>query len=98
MTDKNKEISRNLVPGIYSAIAHFVDPLMPFLYSSTKYSCALSIGWNPVYENSEKTVEVFLIHSFDDKDFYGENLIVELKSFIRAEALFSTFNDLILAI
>lgn len=51
-----------------------------------------------MYENSEKTIEVFILHDFEGKDFYGEELTVEVVSFIRAEALFSTFNDLILAI
>jgi FAD synthase len=41
---------------------------------------------------------VFLIHDFDNHDFYGEYLEVKIKSFIRAETLFSTFDDLILAI
>lgn len=38
------------------------------------------------------------MHDFQNKDFYGEEFEVEIKSFIRAEALFSTFDDLILAI
>ena len=60
--------------------------------------CALSIGWNPVYDNAEKTVEVYLMHDFGQNDFYGEVLKVDLQSFVRAETLFPTFDDLILAI
>ena len=37
------------------------------------YACALSIGWNPQYENATKTVEVFIIEKFPE-DFYGEKL------------------------
>lgn len=59
--------------------------------------CALSIGWNPVYQNTDKTIEVYIINHFA-KDFYGQVFSVELKSFLRAESLFSTFDDLILAI
>jgi riboflavin kinase len=32
--------------------------------------CALSIGWNPVYDNPEKTVEVYIMNKFKE-DFYG---------------------------
>lgn len=61
--------------------------------------CALSIGWNPVYDNPEKTIEVYIMHEFGaDNDFYGEELKVDIKSFLRAEALFPSFDDLILAI
>jgi FAD synthase len=38
------------------------------------------------------------MHDFGGKDFYGEELHVSLSKFIRAEALYSTFNDLIVAI
>lgn len=54
----------------------------------------MSIGWNPVYDNPEKTIEAYLI---DDtlEEFYGEHLLIEVKAFIRAEALFSDFDSLI---
>ena len=58
----------------------------------------MSIGWNPTYGNKAKTVEVFIIEDFGDNDFYGQQLRVNLKSYIRAEALFSNFDALILAI
>ena len=60
--------------------------------------CALSIGWNPTYDNDEKTIEVFIINDFEGKDFYDDYLTVDLKHFLRAEALFSDFDALILAI
>lgn len=41
---------------------------------------------------------MFIIEDFKDKDFYGEVLLVDLKEFMRAEALFSNFDALILAI
>lgn len=57
----------------------------------------MSIGWNPVYENAAKTIEAYLI---DEKltEFYGEDLELDVKAFIRAEALFSDFDSLIQAI
>ena len=57
----------------------------------------MSIGWNPVYNNDFKTIEVYLISKFEH-DFYGENLEVNIDGFIRAEALFEDFDSLIWAI
>jgi FAD synthase len=100
MNEINKKITENLVPGVYSAIGQFFDPIIDNLkqQSERKYMCALSIGWNPVYDNAEKTVEVYIIHDFGDSEFYGENFNIQLKSFMRPEALFPSFDDLILAI
>lgn len=60
MTEKNKNLVKNLIPGVYTAFGEFVNPTLKFLDKNTKYKCALSIGWNPVYENPEKTIEVYL--------------------------------------
>ena len=50
-----------------------------------------------MYENAAKTIEAYLI---DEKltEFYGEDLELDVKAFIRAEALFSDFDSLIQAI
>ena len=37
------------------------------------YKAVTSVGWNPHYENEEKSIEVHILHEFD-KDFYGEEL------------------------
>ena len=81
------------MPGVYSARAWFTDGRK----SGKVFKAALSIGWNPVYDNAEKTVEVFLIDELEG-DFYDESMHVELTAFIRAEALFEDFSQLILAI
>lgn len=88
MTAENKNKTADLVPGVYCAVVSL---------GCEQYVGALSIGWNPVYDNPEKTVEVYLLHHFD-QDFYGENITVDIKSFVRAEALFSGFDELIWAI
>ena len=58
----------------------------------------MSIGWNPVYDNAEKTIEAFLVHDFGGEEFYGSHLSLSVKSFIRAESLFADFDTLIQAI
>ena len=91
MTDENKDKTAELVPGVYAAVGTL---------QGQKYTCALSIGWNPVYDNGEKTIEVFLVEydTASKEDFYDQHLSIQLVSFIRAEALFKGFNELIWAI
>ncbi|GJZ11350.1 bifunctional riboflavin kinase/FMN phosphatase [Tanacetum coccineum] len=46
---------------------------------------AMSIGWNPFFNNTEKTIEPWLLHKFDE-DFYGEELhLVVVVGYIRPE-------------
>lgn len=92
MTPQNIEITKGLMPGVYAAIAK-----LPDRNDNKVYKAALSIGWNPVYDNAEKTVEVFIIDEFHS-DFYGELLQIELTAFLRAEAFYEDFTQLILAI
>lgn len=87
-----------MIPGVYTAIGIFKNPTVDFIDVKNKYMCALSIGWNPVFDNSEKTIEVYIMHDFGESEFYGQEISIHLKSFMRAEALFPTFDDLILAI
>ena len=68
MTDENKKLAEGLIPGVYAAVASFM------LSSKKEYMCALSIGWNPTFDNDEKTIEAFLIHDFEGQDFYDEFL------------------------
>ena len=96
MTEMNINKTMDLVPGVYAALATFPDS-NDLTKKGKTYKSALSIGWNPQFENAQKTIEVFLIDSFPE-DFYGETLEVELKYFIRGEAVFCNFDTLILAI
>ncbi|PKU72911.1 bifunctional riboflavin kinase/FMN phosphatase-like [Dendrobium catenatum] len=54
----------------------------------------MSIGWNPYFNNTEKTVEPWLLHEFDD-DFYGEELRLVVVGYIRPEANFPSLESLI---
>ena len=58
MTPENIAKTANMVPGVYAARAFLED-------RQEEYMCAMSIGWNPVYENAEKTIEAFLVHDFE---------------------------------
>ncbi|THY93676.1 riboflavin kinase [Aureobasidium pullulans] len=54
--------------------------------SSTKkvYPQVMSIGWNPFYKNSVRSVEVHVLNKFE-KDFYGSHMNLVILGFIRPE-------------
>ncbi|KAL9995841.1 putative riboflavin kinase [Helianthus debilis subsp. tardiflorus] len=51
------------------------------------YKMVMSIGWNPYFDNTEKTIEPWLLHKFDE-DFYGEELHLVIVGYIRPEVCF----------
>ncbi|XP_057972991.1 bifunctional riboflavin kinase/FMN phosphatase isoform X1 [Malania oleifera] len=58
------------------------------------YKMVMSIGWNPYFNNTEKTIEPWLLHEFKE-DFYGEELRLAIVGYIRPEANFSSLESLI---
>ena len=50
----------------------------------TVYPMVMSIGWNPFYKNTVRSVEVHIIHKFA-KDFYGSHMNLDILGFIRPE-------------
>nr|POF04488.1 transcription activator of gluconeogenesis [Quercus suber] len=48
------------------------------------YPMVMSIGWNPFYKNTVRSVEVHLMHQFEE-DFYGSHMNVLILGFIRPE-------------
>ncbi|XP_047308399.1 bifunctional riboflavin kinase/FMN phosphatase-like [Impatiens glandulifera] len=58
------------------------------------YKMVMSIGWNPYFNNAEKTIEPWLLHEFNE-DFYGEELRLVIVGYIRSEANFPSLDSLI---
>ncbi|OIW20891.1 hypothetical protein TanjilG_24969 [Lupinus angustifolius] len=58
------------------------------------FKMVMSIGWNPYFNNKEKTIEPWLLHDFNE-DFYGEELRLLIVGYIRPEANFPTLESLI---
>ncbi|KAL3729863.1 hypothetical protein ACJRO7_026932 [Eucalyptus globulus] len=58
------------------------------------YKMVTSIGWNPYFDNKEKTIEPWLLHKFDE-NFYGEELRLVIVGYIQAEANFPSLESLI---
>lgn len=58
------------------------------------FKMVMSIGWNPYFNNKEKTIEPWLLHEFTE-DFYGEELKLVIVGYIRPEVNFPTLESLI---
>ncbi|KDO33132.1 hypothetical protein SPRG_01944 [Saprolegnia parasitica CBS 223.65] len=61
------------------------------------YMAVASVGWNPTFQNTEKTIEPHLLHEFTS-DFYGAKIDLLLGAYIRPELPFSSLDALIEAI
>ena len=61
------------------------------------HKMVLSIGWNPYYNNTKKSMETHVIHMFKE-DFYGSTLKVIMLGYIRPMKNFSSLDELIGAI
>ncbi|XP_063769918.1 riboflavin kinase [Pseudophryne corroboree] len=61
------------------------------------YKMVMSVGWNPFYKNTKKSVETHIIHQFEE-DFYGETLSIVIVGYIRPEESFDSLDALISAI
>jgi len=61
------------------------------------YKMVSSIGFNPYFHNTKRTIEPHILHKFD-KDFYGEELSIVICGYIRPELDFDSMEALIEAI
>lgn len=48
------------------------------------YPMVMSIGWNPYYKNTVRSIEVHIMHRFET-DFYDSHMNVTILGFIRPE-------------
>ncbi|KAI3716919.1 hypothetical protein L1987_68149 [Smallanthus sonchifolius] len=91
------DISNLSVEGHASALSeHPAGVYFGWAKLSTRgfFKMALSIGWNPYFNNTEKTIEPWLLNKFDE-DFYGEDLHLVIVGYIRPEANFPSLESLI---
>lgn len=58
------------------------------------YKMVLSVGWNPFYNNKEKSVETHMLHKFNC-DLYGQTLKICIVGYLRPEKNFDSLDDLI---
>lgn len=75
--------------GIYFGLAKLEG-------SDRIFKAAISVGWNPQFNNKEKTVEPHLLAELED--FYGRELRLMILGYIRPEMRFESMEALIEAI
>lgn len=102
MTHEIEEKLVDLVNGVYYGWAEFMlaSPTKNKngeLTYNTRLPMVMSIGFNPYFNNKYKTAEAHIMQSFEH-DFYNTTLKVEVLGFIRNEADFIKFSNLIEAI
>lgn len=77
--------NENITSGVYygwaglSPNAALDDPASPAVFPMV-----MSIGWNPFYKNTVRSVEVHIMHDFK-RDFYGSHMNLVILGFIRPE-------------
>mmetsp|Transcript_14925 Transcript_14925/g.26158 ORF Transcript_14925/g.26158 Transcript_14925/m.26158 type:complete len:186 (+) Transcript_14925:56-613(+) len=87
------DFAKRCEPGIYYAWAQVADGP-----DRGVYKAAMSVGWNPTFTDVKaKTVEPWILHDYAE-DFYGSELRLVVCGFVRPEAKFEKFDDLIVAI
>jgi len=82
-------LPKALTTGIYFGLSNVDD--------GEVYKTVLSIGWNPFYNNTKKSLEAHLLHAFP-KDFYGSKLRLIILGYIRPEMNYDSLEKLIEAI
>lgn len=87
--DVVNNLPKEAEPGVYFGFAQ--------VEQGPVYKMVMSVGWNPFYNNTKKSMETYIIHKFDE-DFYGKILKVGMLGYLRPEKNFSSVDDLIKAI
>mmetsp|Transcript_4815 Transcript_4815/g.8986 ORF Transcript_4815/g.8986 Transcript_4815/m.8986 type:complete len:325 (-) Transcript_4815:458-1432(-) len=83
----------DILPGIYSGRAIVeLDA-----HDHQTYPAAISVGWNPQFDNEKLAIEAHIIHKFTEP-LYSRRVILELTHYLRAETVFRSVEELIEAI
>ncbi|CAI2731621.1 unnamed protein product [Schistosoma spindalis] len=64
------------------------------LSNTPVYKMVMSIGWNPYFKNIKRSVEVYILHRFEE-NFYGDTIEVIAVKYFRPEYDFPSIADLI---
>ncbi|XP_059149129.1 riboflavin kinase-like [Physella acuta] len=88
--DVVKHLPETFKCGVYYGLAKLKS--RPDVFKMT-----MSVGWNPYYHNTVKTMETHILHNFEE-DFYGDHLQVIVLGYIRDMCDFKSLDALISAI
>lgn len=84
-----KTLPREIETGVYFGFAQ--------VNNGEIHKMVMSIGWNPFYQNTTKSMETHILHEYES-DFYGQELKVVILGYLRPEKNFNSRNELIVAI
>ena len=90
----------NAEPPPYSAIpadgvyAGWLASLTPDGAEVDRWPAAISVGTNPTFGGTDRTVEAYVLDR-EDLDLYGLHVAVEFAQLLRAQARFSSVDDLV---
>lgn len=62
---------------------------------SPVYKMVMSIGWNPYFKNEHKSMEVYILHKFENENLYGKILKIVILGYLRPEMDFDSLDGLI---
>jgi len=79
------QLPQNFPCGVYYGWAN-VD-------NGTVHKMVMSVGWNPQFHNTRKTMEAHILHKYND-DFYGSALKVIVLGYLRQMTSFSNLDEL----
>jgi len=86
-----EDLPKDFEAGIYFGWANISSE------PDTVRKAVVSIGWNPYYKNTKKSVETHILHEYKQQ-FYGDWLKLLICGYIRPEANFDSLDELIQAI
>lgn len=93
-----EDILKGLINGVYFGEFFFkTNKNNNTINTNESYRAVLSIGNNPYFDNTLRTLEVFLIH-YSGEDFYDEKVKLEIQGYIRPESSFEIFAELVTTI
>ena len=69
---------------MYIAWAQVVKPGAKDGAAPPVHKALVSVGWNPAYDNEEKTVEAYVCSEFEN-DFYGDELRLLIVGYVRPQ-------------
>lgn len=84
--DEVEKLPPNIETGTYFGYASIDD--------GPVYKMVMSIGWNPYYKNEKKSMEVHIMHKFNE-DFYGKTIRIVILGYLRPELDFDSVESLI---
>ena len=99
MNATNSDLVQQFINGVYFGMITFKTNSKHNIQIESKrsYKGVLSIGYNPFFNNSVKTIEVFLI-DYEGDDFYGEEVSLLMDGYSRSEENFANLSELVTTI